>query len=274
MTTPDDETNERIDAALASWRQGDCVLEGEHWFVHRTGTKDVDASAHEAAELVETEVPGFVVLTQSCDIVRKYKDRPYVSVAPLLEVSAAHLSEIQKGYRPQFAAIPGVSAKKLVGDLDRVMTVNKQVVAGWTRMQGCSNDAEVRSFAKALERKHGRFAYPEDFNRFARKLQDRIKDKHDRDSPEGDALRDLLEIRVHPAPSWDAPDVELMFWFVARPENATELRRSGHLVSWQNLIEPSGRFRRVFCQIATHEDLSALDYLESDVLDLDYLSGV
>ena len=272
MITADEPKHALIDAALAGWRQGDCVMGTDHWFVHRAGAQVLNASSGETSDLSEDPVLGFVVLTQSCDIVRSYNDRPYVSVAPLVEVSAKALAECVKGYRPQYVSIPGMTAKNLVADLDRVMTVDKEVVAGWTRIQGCGNDNEVRSFSRAVGRKHGRFAFPNDFNEFAKKLQDRIKEKHGKQSAEGDALRKLAEIRVRAAPSWDATEVELMFWFIANPEELVELRQSGYVPSWLKLVVPSDRFKKVLGQLTTHEELTALDYLESDLLDLDHLS--
>lgn len=271
MTKPNDQPFAAIDAALADWRQGDCVVEGEHWFVHRkeAGQRAAD---QESATLVESEVPGFVLITQSCDIVRKYEDRPYVSVSPLAEVHESDLVVIRKGYRPQFAPIPALTAKKLVADLDRVMTVDKHVVAAWPRTKGCANDNEVRDFAKAVARKHGRFAFPDDFNEFVGNLGSRIKEKHGKESAEGKALKALAEIRVRAAPSWDAGEVELMFWFIAKPEDAAEVRKSGILPSWETRIVPKGRFRHVLSQIATYQELTAEDYLESDRLDLDHLS--
>ena len=61
----------------------------------------------------------------------------------------------------------------------------------------------------------------------ARNVQDplrrRLVEKHNKSSPEGEALRALLEIRVRAAPSWSAQEVELMFWFIgddaSRPTN-------------------------------------------------------
>lgn len=271
MTTADDEKNAVIDAALATWRQGDCVLEGAHWFVHRIEPTRA-ANEGEPETLMESEVPGFAIISQSCDVVRKYKDRPYVSVASLTEVSDDNLAQIVNGYRPQFAAVPALTDRKLVADLDRVMTVDKRVVAGWTRTQGCANDEDVRKFSEAVRRKVGRFAFPDDFNNFVADLQDRIKEKHDKRSSEGDALRALEEIRVRAAPSWDAEEVELMFWFIARIENAVEMRKSGVIKAWEKRILASGRFKKVLFQIATYSELTARDYLESDQLDLDYLS--
>ena len=79
-----------VDDALSAWRQGDCVL-GEHWFVHRVDpsldlTDGARAAAEAGTELTETRVRGLVVVTQSCDIVRKCADRPFVDVSPLVEL--------------------------------------------------------------------------------------------------------------------------------------------------------------------------------------------
>ena len=271
MTTADDERNAVVDAALAKWRQGDCVLEGEHWFAHRTEPMPT-ANEGESTSLTEEEVPGFAIISQSCDVVRKYQDRPYVTVASLREVSKLELGLIVSGYRPQFAAIPAVASKNLVADLDCVMTVDKRIVAGWTRTRGCANDDEIRKLSDAVKRKYGRFAFPEDFNRFVGDLQDRLKEKHNKRSDEGDVLRGLEQIRVRAAPSWDAPEVELMFWFIAKPENVVEVSQSGMVLKWEKRIQPKDRFKRVFSQLVTYEELRTQEYLESDQLDLDYLS--
>jgi hypothetical protein len=67
-----------VDRALGLWRQGDCVL-GEH-FVHRFDRSlpipDVGRAIQETgADLVETDVAGLVIVTQSCDIVRPCTER-------------------------------------------------------------------------------------------------------------------------------------------------------------------------------------------------------
>jgi hypothetical protein len=271
VTTAEDEQNAVVDAALRKWRQGDCVLEGEHWFAHGTGPAQT-ATEGESATLTESEVPGFTIISQSCDVVRRYQDRPYVTVAALAKVSEDDLGLIISGYRPQFAAIPALQPKNLVADLDLVMTVDKRIVAGWTQTRGCSNDDETRRFSNAVKRKFGRFAFPDDFNRFVGDLQERLKEKHDRQSEEGNTLRGLEEIRVRAAPSWDAEEVELMFWFIVKPENVNEVRKSGMIQKWEKRIQAKDRFKKVFSQVVTYRDLTGQDYLESDQLDLDYLS--
>jgi hypothetical protein len=269
-----------VDTALKEWCQGDCVL-GEQWFVYRFNpqrplTNDSANVAQEEVDLTELEVKGFAVITQTCDIVRSCKDRPFMEVAPLVEVvDRQSLDEIQRGRRPQYAYIPGVAEFNLVVDLDRVMTVEKAVVAEWERKPGCLNDEEIRSLAQALTRKRARFAFPDDFNVFAKKLQSRLRDKHDKATDEGEALRVLREIRVRAEPSWDAQEVKLMFWFIRNAEQS-QFKGIGwdkFLEQWLKLIPKSGRFQNVEGSVVALEDMTAKEYVESDRLDLDHLSS-
>ena len=65
------------------------------------------------------------------------------------------------------------------------MTVEKAVVAKWTRIPGCATDDERVAFAKALARKRRRFAFPNGFNSGPVKFRGRLKDKDGKNSPEG-----------------------------------------------------------------------------------------
>ncbi|MEL6605289.1 MAG: hypothetical protein AAFP20_18910 [Cyanobacteria bacterium J06614_10] len=269
---------ESVDASLKEWRQGDFVL-GEHWFAYRIDpqqplTESPQFSESEGNDLIEVETRGLVLVTQTCDIVRSCEARPYIQVAPLVEVEEDSLREIQRCRRPQYACVPEAIAYRLVADLDRVMTVEKTIVASWERQSGCSNDQENRAFAQALARKRVRFAFPDDFISWANKLQRRFREKHSKLSPEGEALRGLREIRVRAAPSWRHSEVQLMFWFI-REEEDVRFQAMGWnelLNKWLDLIEPAGRYHEVHGQVTTLADITAKDYVESDPLDLDYLS--
>lgn len=270
---------QEVDTALRDWCQGDCVL-GENWFVYRFDpqrplTSESADAAQEETDLVESEVKGFVVVTQTCDIVRSCKDRPFIEVVPLVEVDEQKLPEIQRGKRPQYAYIRGVVEHKLVADLDRVMTVEKAVVAAWRRTPGCQTDEEIRLLGQALARKRVRFAFPDDFVNFVRRLQERIGDKHEKYSDEGKALRALREIRVRAAPSWNASEIQLMFWFIRNEEQVQfqELEWEKWLKQWLELLRASGRFQSVEGLVVYLEDMTAKDYIESDPLDLDRLSS-
>ncbi len=270
--------HDQIDDALRQWRQGDCVL-GEHWFAHRInpalGLTDASKSvADSGVDLVESEVRGLMVVTQTCDLVRSCRTRPYVEVCPLVEVREEDMHPIERGYRPQFALVPALADRRLVGDLDRAMTVEKTVVAEWERTEGCRCIAETRRLSAALARKRARAALPDDFSEFVAELQSRLQDKHDRNSPEGRALRALEEIRVFAEPSWDSPEVRLTFWFIRREseERFEGKSWSDFLEGWLRFVPKTGRFVDVFGEVTTLQRLTAADYVASDLLDLDYLS--
>lgn len=278
MEAIDDAGREQVDEQLSAWRQGDCVV-GEHWFLFRTNsecplTGDAVVAVTEGADNAEAAVRGFAVLTQTCDLVRPCVDRPFVEISPLVEVDDRVLHEIRRGRRPIYGFIPGVARRRLVADLDRVITVEKTVVAAWERIAGCRTDDDARRLSLALARKRARTAFPDDFVAFARPLMDRVLVKHDKHSDEGRALRSLREIRVRAAPSWDADMVELMFWFIQDEDDAA-LEISGwehYQTALPEAQSRPGRFVRVDGVVQNLDDLTARDYVDSDPLDLDHLS--
>ncbi len=249
------------------------------WFVHvadgGAALTDEAAEAGEGTNVIQRTVEGSVVLTQTCDIVRPCVKRPFIEVAPLVEVEEGVAHEIERGYRPNYAIIAVLREKRLVADLDRVMTVEKSIVATWTRTPGYTTDEQGRMFAQALARKRVRYAFPDDFNGLVKKLQSRIEDKHDKLSDEGRALRALREIRVTGSPSWDASNaVEVFFWFVRNDAETTFEGKSwdGLLETWKKLVLAKGRIKKVEGVVVTLADMTAQDYVDSDPLDLDYLS--
>lgn len=268
-----------ISAALNEWRQGDCVV-GEQWFSYRLSctypvTEAAKAAAKENFDLAETLVKGLVVTSQTCDILRDFTERPFVDVSPLVEiVDPLELANIKKGRCPRYAYIPGISASNLVGDLERSMCVEKPVLAGWQRIQGCSNDRERRSFAWMLARLRSRFAFPDDFVHMMRHLRSRFIEKHGKSSPEGEALRALSEVRICATPHWDAIAVGLHYWFI-RNEAVPEIGGKSwaeHLKSWDQFLKDEGRFKREGAVVVTLNDLTAQEYLDSDPLELEHLS--
>jgi hypothetical protein len=282
-----------INRLLAGWRQGDLVLAAEESedmdFLHladlaRPLTAEAVFQAREAMEAGETEslvgiatrVPGLAVLTQTCDIVRSCRIRPFVELAPLVPAEEHMRMEIRKGLRPAYAWLPGAAAHGLVIDLDRVMTVEKAVLAKWPRTGGWTIEEDLRSFARALARKRDRFAFPDDFNRLLQPLRERIKEKHGKLSVEGQALLQIRQIRVRAAPSWSAPGrIEILLIFVLEDDLSTEERAAlrKHVLAWCERIPASPRYEMLPPLTLPRDDLSARDIDESDQLDLDHLSG-
>lgn len=276
----DEDSRVRIDGALRSWRQGDCVV-GTQEFLFRLHpdapiSKVASLAAEQGADAAEAEVRGFAVLTPTCDLVRRCDDRPFAQVSPLVEVDTGRLNEIQRGRRPNYAFIPGTADHGLVADLDRVMTVEKAVIAGWTRLAGAAADDDdaQRHLRLALMRNRGRAAFPDDFGMLVEKLRQRLSSKHDKKSAEGRALQALREIRVRAEPSWLANEVKIVFWFIR--DDATpdfeERAWHEHVERWLKLVPPDGRFTSGDGDVRILDELTARDYVESDPLDLDHLS--
>ena len=283
------EEGDFVDRALRNWRQGDVTLDGSLEFVYladlsaprsTTSIRLADQLREQGEGLPDgpislvDAVPGFVIVTQTCDVVRSSVQRPYIEVAPLVSVPAGFLEEVRRLRRPAFAYVPAMARQRLVADLDRVMTVEKAVVARWRRIPGWTTDDEARAFAEALARKRMRFAFPDDFVAITGGLQERLRRRHNRQNPEGAHLRALREIRVRAAPGWDADAVSLSFWFIKEqePQGVTPAW-SDWTDEWIGLIDRSGRYRIEFAVACRLRDLTAQDYIESDRLDLDSLSG-
>lgn len=268
-----------IDRALRDWRQGDVALE-ERWFVHvgdpaRPLTDASDEADVNDIQALTSEAEGLAVITQTCDVVRSCSERPYVEVAPLMRVDEDVLHDIRRGRRPKFAWLPALVGHNLVVDLDRVMTVEKSIVAGWKRTSGYTSDAEGRAFAHALARKRDRPAFPDDFTLLADRLRSRLTDKHEKNTDEGRGLRGLREIRVQASPEWEATEVSLFFWFVRNDGDADFEGKSWAelLDGWLKLVPASGRFIRVDGQVVALEEMTGAEYVASDRLDLDHLSA-
>lgn len=278
-----------IDEQLRQWSQGDVALDVDLEFIHladlsrphsptsieiATAIKEERTTVTLGTEVVADRVNGVAVLTQTCDIVRSSEERPFIEVAPLVWFEDSMVEQIRRLQRPAFAYVSSVSPDGWVVDLDRVMTVEKAILVNWKqRKQGCSNDAERREFARAIARKRLRFAFPDDFVQAMEKFRRHLIQKHKRQTEVGRHLRALQEIRVRAAPSWDHETVELIFWFIKSqdPEEGN-FNWSEHTESWSKMIDTSGRFDVNFAVACELEDITARDYVESDLLDLDSLS--
>ncbi len=275
-----------VDGELLHWRQGDVSLDSGLEFMHladlsrphspisiaAAAGRGEEAQAEGVVPVIE-EVEGIVMLTQTCDIVRSCLVRPFVEIALLAKHNDEIVEQARRLKRPSFAYVPVVAGDGLVADLDRIMTVEKAVVANWTRTPGWTEDWESRDFAYAIARKRSRFAFPDDFVRMADDFRRRLTDKHGRRSPEGKFLRSLREIRVRARPSWSADYVKLKVWFIRDrdPDDGTS-DWSDQVDRYIKRFDQSGRFRVEAAVVRRLDQITARDYVESDMLDFDSLS--
>jgi hypothetical protein len=262
----------RVDRAMDACRQGDCFL-GDHGFI---ALCRVTTEVGDEEQWLDTPVDGLVLVSQSCDIARTCAQRPVVEVCPLVKVDPEVLEQITSWQRPRYAAVPALRELRLVADLDRTMTVEKAVIAGWKRTQGIHTDAEARDFAQSLARKRLRFAFPNSFNRYVQPLRRRLVEKHGKESPEGEALRALLEIRVHAEPSWEAHQVQLVFFFVRKQNSQMTFGGrpwSDWCDAWMKRLADCGPYKNPEGLVIDYGTMTAAEYLQSDALDLEQLSA-
>lgn len=275
-----------INAAMEKWRQGDFFLAKDLFFVHLANlarpltseAEEVAANRAETRDALEVEgvasmVIGYVVITQTCDIVRDCKIRSYVELTPMVEVEESIVKETRLLRRPAFAFVPNAAAQNLVADLDRIITVEKSLLSDYDPIPGCRDDSERRAFADALARHRTRPAFPDDFNKCMRPVRDYLKKIHRSNEAEGLLIQSVGEIRVAASPNWDANNICILLWFILLPQAtspATDI--SQYIEKWIALFGSSDKYtlQAVICQL---EDMKASDYVGSDRLDLDNLSA-
>jgi len=217
---------------------------------------------------------GLVVLSQSCDVVRSPEIYPFVEVAPLVSLDRQRIAEVRGLRLRRYAFVPGVEGDDLVADLGRVMSVDKTLLAALPRTVGCRSDEERRRFASAVAQKYSRFAFPDDFVEIVSPLRKRLILRSGKQSAEGKAVTALYQVRVRAAESWNETRIETYFWFLwDETDPSTEgIDWPKWCDEWLRLIKPSDKYE-VMGSAAGLEDLTAREYIESDALDLDHLSG-
>lgn len=262
------------DESLKHWRQGDFALDvGGFLFASRAeGDNAFDAS--EATK----NIVGLVLISQSCDIVRRTGGRHYVAVSPLIKVSGEELSAAKKGRRPYLTNIEN-AGEAVFADLSCVMSVHKDVVATWQKHTGFSSEAGSLRFAAALERKFGQFAFPDDFNRSIKKFHERVWSRHDKNhSTPGKVYRSLVQVRFRAEPDWRSDNRRMLVIAIMKNEEDCEVGREVIREELENVLGtitwPHGyewQDTELKFLLATARELSAEDLLTSQRGDFDFL---
>lgn len=275
MAAGADNTNEeRLRRALSEWRQGDFVL--DVGFVYVGLPEDGEGSEFDA--ILDEGIVGLVVVSQTCDIVQLTPERQFVTLCPLVEIPQAALAQIASGRTPIYACLETPPKETVVADLSRMMTASKKLLASWPRRSGFDSDEGRLKFAAALERKHGRFAFPDAFSAAMSPFRNRVVGRHDRpESSVGEIYRSIREIRVRAAPHWNADNVEIAFIVILHDESnrETDLKTIGREIEKQvgGLNLPDGfSLSSPPYVLGTSDDLRASDLLDSQIIDFTMLS--
>lgn len=279
---PDVTLVDRVNSSSQAWRQGDVPqlpTASQAWFA--TPAMPLTLPSNEMTGdrfgVVLAAAERLVIVTQTCDIVRDCRDYAHVTLAGVVRLGPDKALQAQRGHRPRFVALPGLGPEYFA-DTSLLVSAEKTILLEVDRLPGVVTDHNRRQFADGIARSFGRSALPDDLVRAFDKLTRRIKQKHDKDSDEGRALRLLGSIRVRGLPSWTADDIDVRVLFCPNTQSEAESCMSPKqwddmVDEWVGLTEPDGVIRDISGDWLALDRMTALDYLESDHLDLEYLSS-
>ena len=260
----------------------------------------------------ESAPDGHAVLTQTCDLVpRTGRDRPFVAVAPLVELSSELTDQAARGRLTRFAHVPTYRDGAFCADLDRITTIETGVLLLCDRAGSLETDQQRLAFSRAVARKFDRFGFPDDLVESIKKWRNHVVSKHGREhSQEGELYRSALDVLVTADPSWEAERIRATITVLlpagilppadpeAEPEVAEvdsinrlsaadiaeqllngeiDMRLGAFMCNrlqdeWARKCEPTGVIETVRFQLLGTDDLTAGEYLASSRLDLEFLS--
>lgn len=278
MTEKTPESDEVFLDRLAEWQQGDFSLDcGD--FLFRDVSELTDEGEDDGGAVFESEIVGFAVISQTCEVAREPERVPYVSVCPMVIVDAKRIGEIERGQAPRFGVL-SATPNNVVVDFSRTMSVSKKLLVSWERQRGCEDERRQLEFARALETFFGRFAFPNAFVASVASLRKAILSKYPKgESDLGKAVRSIREIRAYPHASWsDMAAVPITFIVILEDEGKRDLADREEIRNqiWPKIsaIDWQGPFslHEGGLLMATLGDLTAADYLNSYPLDVNSLS--
>lgn len=303
---------------LGACQQGDVIgLDRQVWLAHgdlpTTSYAKDHAAAGKLSGMYERADAGLAVLTQTCDLIpRPDRNRPFVAVAPLVELEKHEGLEARRGRRPRYAHLPAYEDGRFCVDLDRITTIETGVLLRYQRIPGLATDQERAIFGKAVARKFGRFPFPDDLPRTLAGWRNHVVSKHHKEnSPEGTLYRRALDVRlsVHGA-AWDAAEIDITVSVLFPPgflpptdpdtdpevgtvERVTSLQAAeiaqelcdgisdpqiGMLMCerlerlWADRCVPTGTVRSIEFALIGVDDMTVDTYLKSYSADLEFLS--
>ncbi|MCY3643989.1 MAG: hypothetical protein OXG41_10440 [Acidimicrobiaceae bacterium] len=111
----------------------------------------------------------------------------------------------------RYAHVPAFGDGSYFADLDRITTIETGALLLQERIAGLFDDEERNAFARAVARKFGRFAFPDDLSKSLTKWRDHVVAKHDKEhSPEGTLYRKAEDVRISALPAWDADTIAVV----------------------------------------------------------------
>lgn len=263
-------TGEEI-KALECWRQGDYTLQ-------RTQFPLIVETDDEDLYLDTVEACGWVVITQTCDIVNYGPGKEFVSFCPIVEAYDPTLKDVKAGVTPAFAKLDLAVNEHHVIDFGRMASIHKRALLKLERSNGFPDDAARSVFQQALERRFGRFAFPDWLsNGPLRQLRNRAREAHKSGGPLGDIYKAIDEFRVRGNPDLDSKGSAIGFFAIVdsvkEKKTTREAIREEFMKQAKKFVWSDEFIREEeFLAIATLDEVSGRDIKQSYAVDLDFIS--
>ena len=160
---------------------------------------------------------GAVLLTQTCDAVRP--EKPMVTLAPIVRLAGSTADDARDGKLLRYVHVSSAGSEAFA-DLWVIATIDKALFAALPRAAGIdqTDDDAVRKFGRAVGRRFGRFPFPDEVVPWLRPLEVVMQSKHDKNSPEGAAMREVVELRVEAVGGWQNPPYALTLCVIVKPD--------------------------------------------------------
>ncbi len=251
--TKDESTDECASQAeldLEQWAQGDILSLSEYF--HVTGLLSDQPSESDVAsvdpvmlDVLRSNVHAVMITTQTCDIVRSHEFRPYFEVSPIEISSDQDLIGRARSHKTiQHAHVPWYNASA-IADLDRTMTIEKTALGMLAKVSRPPSKDELKKLQATIARRYSRFAFPNEFVEALDKFRQKLASKHAKQTPEGELLRSVSQIRVMADPGWDAVEYEVTFYFIvsrdvlpALPDSVETSSKLIECISWFEEMNP------------------------------------
>lgn len=164
---------------------------------------------------ISTASDTVVLLTQTCDLQETNSDEHLCQVTRVVEVDAGEAEKVLRGHFPGMVALPWHSPGA-IARLAEITTIERSVLVGSESLSKPRNDAERIHFSEMTGRHFSRFAFPDDVSEIMRPLRSRMKEKHDKGSPEGSCASMVQTIHLEASPLFDADLLDLNVLFILK----------------------------------------------------------
>jgi hypothetical protein len=283
------QSNEDELALPDSWQQGDIIELDGLPFMYLADLRNPTLSASKEFignqtigdgenpyAAISVDVKKFVVISQTCDLVRTFSKSPTIQLAALEKVSKDQLANSKRRTSIRYLFLPTLEHELYVADLDKIVTVEKAVLLAVdlkTKICAVGSDDEAQVLSDDIARKFTRFAFPDDFSLACSPIRDFVIKNHNKQNSTGQQLRSIIEIRVASSKGWldMTSTFKFLFFFEERKMIDDNCEKSIQEMINKFAVNRSYPEKPTF-QCLTFEDITAAAYRRSPLLDLNFLS--